>query len=216
MSDQPVEQTATGQIADQGQTTQAETTPQTSTTEEKSRVNQDGRSLANQTVSGAPEKYEAFTAPEGFSIDEDTTREVGDMFKGMNLTQADAQKLVDYYSSKSLEAMNAPYEAWRKTQEEWVKQVRADPQIGSRINEVTQTIAKAIDGLGDAKLAADFRAAMDYTGAGNHPAFIKALYKMAQKVTEGGFVQGRGPSPAGQQPDRTARTGARAMYPNLS
>jgi hypothetical protein len=134
----------------------------------------------------------------------------------MNLPQAEAQKLVDFYSSKTLEAVNAPYDAWRKTQEEWVKQVKADPTIGPRLSQVTQTISRAIDSLGDARLATEFRAAMDYTGAGNNPAFIKAFYKLAQLVTEGGHVAGKGPSAAGQQrPGTTAGMGARAMYPTL-
>jgi hypothetical protein len=134
----------------------------------------------------------------------------------MNLPQAEAQKLVDFYSSKTLEAVNAPYDAWRKTQEEWVKQVKSDPTIGPRLSQVTQTISRAIDSLGDARLATEFRAAMDYTGAGNNPAFIKAFYKLAQLVTEGGHVAGRGPSAAGQQrPGATSGMGARAMFPNL-
>jgi hypothetical protein len=138
------------------------------------------------------------------------------MFRQMNLSQTDAQKLVDFYSAKTLDAVNAPYDAWRKTQEDWVKQVKTDPAIGPRLNEVTSTISKAIDSIGDAKLAAEFRAAMDYTGAGNNPAFIKAFYKLAQKITEGGHVAGRGPSPAGQQrPGVNSGMGARAMYPNL-
>lgn len=222
-----IERTPTGQIVDQGQTTQPSvTTPQTSTTTEsttpeptqateKSLASQDGRSLANQEAGGPPEKYEAFKVPEGFELDEAAHKEASEMFRGMNLTQGDAQKLVDFYSKNTLEAVNAPYDAWRKTQEEWVKQVKADPVIGPRLNEVTTTISRAIDTLGDAKLAADFRAAMDYTGAGNNPAFIRAFYKLAQMVTEGGHVAGRGPSAAGQQPNRTARPGARAMYPNL-
>lgn len=219
-----IERTETGQIADQGQTTTtAATTPQTSTTtetEEKSIVSQDGRSLANQgdskAPSGAPEKYEAFTVPDGFELNEAVATEAGKMFKEMNLSQGDAQKLVDFYSSKTLEAVNAPYDTWRKTQEEWVKQVKADPQIGPRLSQVTQTISRAIDSLGDARLAQEFRAAMDFTGAGNNPAFIKAFYKLAQRVTEGGHVQGRGPSEAGQsKPGATSNMGARAMYPNL-
>jgi hypothetical protein len=134
----------------------------------------------------------------------------------MNLDQSAAQKLVDFYVGKTNEAVNAPYEAWRQTQQEWVKQVKADPVIGPRLNEVTNTISRAIDGLGDAKLAQDFREAMDYTGAGNNPAFIRAFYKLAQKVTEGGHVAGRGPSEAGQRRQGEVPSAAAAMYPNLS
>jgi len=55
---------------------------------------------------------------------------------------------------------------------------------------------------------------MDSTGAGDNPAFIKAFYKLAQRVTEGSYVQGRGPAevtaPGGRRPSP-----AQAMYPNL-
>jgi hypothetical protein len=154
--------------------------------------------------------------PEGYTLDEAVSKEAGTIFKGMNLSQDQAQKLVDFYVGKTSESANAPYEAWRQTQQEWVKQVKNDPVIGSRLNEVTQTISKAIDGLGDAKLAQDFREAMDYTGAGNNPAFIKAFWKLAQKVTEGGHVAGRGPSELGQRkPGDGMPSAAAAMYPNL-
>src|SRR5215471_16234978 len=110
-----IERTPTGEIADQGQTTSpASTTPQTSTTtessseqtgEQKTLVNQDGRSLANQASTGAPETYEAFTVPDGFELNDDVQKQAGDLFKGMNLSQGDAQKLVDFYSSRTLEAV---------------------------------------------------------------------------------------------------------------
>jgi hypothetical protein len=204
-------------------TTPLTTTPQTSTTTEttsepteKSLVSQTGTSLANQPATGAPEAYEPFTVPDGFELNEGVAKEAGELFKGMNLPQAEAQKLVDFYSSKTIEAVNAPYDAWRKTQEEWVKQVKSDPNIGPRLSQVTQTISRAIDSLGDARLASEFRAAMDYTGAGNNPAFIKAFFKLAEKITEGGHVSGKGPSAAGQQrPGTTTGMGARAMFPNL-
>jgi hypothetical protein len=59
---------------------------------------------------------------------------------------------------------------------------------------------------------------MDYTGAGNNPAFIKAFWKMAQALTEGGHVAGTGPAPIGQKPPGAAErpTAAKALYPNLA
>jgi hypothetical protein len=137
------------------------------------------------------------------------------MFKAMNLTQEQAQQLVDFYTKHTTEAANAPYNTWNEMQETWVKEVKADPQIGHRLNEVKTTISRAIDGLGDPKLARDFREAMDYTGAGNNPAFIKAFYKLSQMVTEGQHVSGNGPSPQGQGNQGRPASAARAMYPNL-
>jgi hypothetical protein len=216
-----VARTPTGDIASQSQTTSpAATTPQTSTTptENPSLANQSGESLANQktpTEGGAPEAYTAWTVPEGFQMDEAVSKEIGTIFKGMNLTQAQGQQLVDFYTAKTAESANQPYQAWQETQEQWVKEVKADRELGPRLNEVKTTISRAIDGLNDPKLARDFREAMDYTGAGNNPAFIRAFWKLAQMVTEGGHVAGGGPSPQGQRKAGETPSAARAMYPNL-
>lgn len=183
-------------------------------------MNQPGESLANQKPTaepgtGAPETYATFTVPEGYELDAGVAKEASALFKGMNLSQTQAQQLVDFYTAKTNEAANQPYQTWNETQEQWVKEVKADPQIGPRLNEVKTTIARAIDGLNDPGLAASFREAMDFTGAGNNPAFIKAFYKLAQMVTEGGHVAGTGPSPQGQRRQGETPSAARAMYPNL-
>jgi hypothetical protein len=220
-SPEGVARTPTGDIASQSQTTSPEaTTPQTSTTptENPSLANQSGESLANQktpTEGGAPEAYTTWTVPEGFQMDEAVSKEIGTLFKGMNLTQAQGQQLVDFYTAKTAESANQPYQAWQETQEQWVKEVKADRELGPRLNEVKTTISRAIDGLNDPKLARDFREAMDYTGAGNNPAFIRAFWKLAQMVTEGGHVAGGGPSPQGQRKAGETPSAARAMYPNL-
>lgn len=162
-----------------------------------------------------PEKYE-FKLPDGFTLDDSTSKEVTDTFKELGLSNDQGQKLVDFYAKKLTEASASPIEAWKAQQSEWQTAVKADPEIGSKLPEVKQTVARAIDGLGDAKLAADFREAMDYTGAGNHPAFIKAFYKLAQQVTEGRSVKGGNPSTFGQtRPGDAPQDAAHAMYPNL-
>jgi len=228
-----VDRTATGTIANQGQTTDPKaTTGQTSTTQEatdkgttatqttddKSLLNQTGKSIANQTpATGAPEAYEPFKVPEGYTLDEEVAKEAGTMFKGMNLTQEQGQELVNFYVAKTNEAVNAPYEVWRDTQKKWVDQVKSDPFLGPRLNQVTTTISKAIDQVSKSnpKLAEGFRQVMDFTGAGNHPDFIRMFYELASMITEGGHVAGNKPSPAGQRPSGDLPTAAKAMYPNL-
>src|SRR5215831_12080092 len=102
-----IDRTATGAIADKGTTTEKVTTGQTSTTqevtdkgttatqttdEEKSLANQtEDKSLLNQAskvAEGAPETYEPFKVPEGYKLDEEIAKEVGGLFKGMGLSQA--------------------------------------------------------------------------------------------------------------------------------
>lgn len=215
-----VDRTPTGEIATQTQTTTpTATTPQTSTTptETPSLANQPAESLANQKPppEGAPTAYSDYVVPEGYELDKTVATEANAIFKELNLTQAQAQKLVDFYTAKTTESANQPYQVWNDMQEQWVKEVKADPVMGPRIPEIQTTISRAIDGLNDPKLAQQFREAMDYTGAGNNPAFIKAFWKLAQKVTEGGHVAGNGPSPAGQGNGTKPASAARAMYPNL-
>jgi hypothetical protein len=215
-----VARTPTGEISTQTQTTTpTATTPQTSTTatESPSLVNQPTESLANQQPApqGAPETYADFAVPEGYELDKAVATEASTIFKEMNLTQAQAQKLVDFYTAKTTESANQPYQVWNDMQERWVREVKNDPVVGPRLAEVQTTISRAIDGLGDPKLAQEFRAAMDYTGAGNNPAFIKAFWKLAQKITEGSHVSGNGPSPAAHPNGGRPASAAQAMYPNL-
>lgn len=176
----------------------------------------DGKSLLNKGAEGTgvvPEKYE-FTLPEGYRLDETVAGEVNDLFKGLGLDQPGAQRLMDFYVAKANEAAEAPFKLWADTQKGWIDEVKADPELGRRLPEVRATVSRAIDGLGDAKLAAAFREAMDVTGAGNHPAFVRAFYKLAKQVTEGKHVAGRGPTEVAA-PDAKPRTAAQALFPGL-
>lgn len=171
---------------------------------------------AKEDAKGAPEKYEAFKVPDGFVLDDKVAAEASELFKASGLSQEAAQKMVDFYTAKTQEAFQQPYKAYKDMREGWVKEVKADPEIGGKLDQVKITIGKALDGLGDPKLAENFKAAMDLTGAGDNPAFIKAFYKMAQALTEGSSVVGRGPSAGGQTaPGQGRVTAAKALFPNL-
>jgi hypothetical protein len=233
LANSPEARTETGEIKDvtTPQPTETTTTPATPETKTETKpaetktsgpetkpslVNEKSEGDKKAAATGAPEKYEPFKVPEGHEIDEKEFKEVTELFKGMNLSQEQGQKLIDKYVATNQEAFDAPYKAWNDLQEKWIADVKADPDIGHRIPEVKATIGKALDTLGDPKLAASFREAMDLTGAGNNPAFVKAFWKLAQQVTEGGHVAGTGPSPHGQRaPGQGAPTAAKALYPNL-
>ena len=158
---------------------------------------------------GAPEKYTDFTFPEGFEANPTMMGEAQTLFKDLNLNQAQAQRAVDLYSKASQDASNALVEHWVKTQQDWKDQLKADPEIGGKLQDVRQTVGRAIDALGNAALGTEFRKIMDDTGVGSHPAFVKVFYKLAQQLTEGSHVAGGGPSKT------KPASGAQAMYPNL-
>lgn len=203
-------------------TPQKETTSSTTSTEKPD----DGKALLNKTegekdvkAQGAPEKYETFKVPEGQELDEKFASEAGTTFKELGLTQTQAQSLVDLYSKKALEIGEAPYKMYTDMRNGWRNEVVKNPALGDGTSikpEVKATIGRAIDSLGDAKLAADFKQAMDLTGAGDHPAFVKVFHKLSQMLGEGTSVSGKGPSPLGQrQPGAAPKSAAAALYPNL-
>jgi hypothetical protein len=165
---------------------------------------------------GAPEKYEAFKVPEGYTLDEKVATEAQALFKEADLTQDMAQKFVDLYSAQSTQISEKLETLIADTRAEWRKEIAQDKTIGNGTDnlrdEVKATIGRAIDGLGDQKLVSDFRAAMNMTGAGDHPAFVRAFYKLAQQVTEAKPVTGKGPAPVDPKKPISA---AQAMFPDL-
>lgn len=224
--------TTDGTLKDQGTTTL--TTDTSTTTDKPTDKPVDGTTLLTEPddkpaekpedkkpAEGAPEKYEAFKAPEGYEFDEKGQAEATTLFKELGLNQDQAQKLMDVYAAKAIEAQKDATEsaatAYAEMRKSWQDEVKADPEIGKILPAVKATIGRALDSLGDKALTDNFKAAMDLTGAGDHPAFVKAFYKLAQAVVEGGHVKGANPSPLGQTADGNAsrKTAAQAMYPNL-
>lgn len=163
-----------------------------------------------------PEKYE-FKSPEGTTLDETTITEASAVFKELGLSNEAAQKLVDLNAKLAKTASEAPYKAYDAMREGWQNETKADKEIGHILPKVKETIGKALDTIADPALVAEFKNAMNLTGSGDHPAFIKTFYKLAQSVVEGSHVSGKGPSPHGQSATGTTErpSVANAMYPNL-
>lgn len=226
MADLEVERSPTGEIVDQtgkgeekGEAVEKEVEKSTEKPDDKKT---DGKTLLTKSddkaeakpAAGAPEKYE-FKLPEGYELDEKVSGEATKLFKDLGIPAEGAQRLVDFYLAQTEAAAQAPIDFWTNQRAEWVKEIKADTEIGGKLDVVKSTIGKAIDSLGP-DLATSFREAMDYTGVGDNPAFVKAFYKFAQQLTEGGHVSGRGPTKEGQrEPGKGPPTAAHALYPNL-
>jgi len=122
--------------------------------------------------------------------------------------QARGQALIDLYGNAVKQARDAGTEAWNNVNKGWTEKTLADPEIGgAKFPAAKATIAKAIDGLGP-NLAAEVRQALDVTGAGNHPAIVKALHAFASRLTEPGHVSG---NPPGANSPKSIKE---AFYPN--
>jgi len=165
----------------------------------------------------APDTYADFKAPEGYTVDPKAIEAAVPIFKDLGLSQDQAQKLVDFHTKQMIDAAKGPQQAYEALRTEWRDAVTNDPEMKGKLDTIKTDIGRALNSLGDAKLASEFKAAMDLTGAGDHPAFVKAFWKLSQFVTEGTHVTGKGPSPQGQQAPGTGKPSpAAALYPNLS
>lgn len=185
----------------------------------------DGQAAKPPAATGAPETYAEFTAPEGYTLDKAAIDAATPIFKELGLSQEAAQKLVAFHADQMIQAAKGPAATYEATRTEWQTAVKSDPDLTAAVSggktgleAVKLDIGRALNAIGDPKLASDFKAAMDLTGAGDHPAFIKTLWKLSSFVTEGKHVSGMNPSPHGQrQPGTNEKpSAAQALYPNLS
>lgn len=161
---------------------------------------------------GAPEKYADFKLPEGVKLEGEKLTAATAIFKDLGLDQAGAQKLVDYHVSQMQEAQDGPAKLWQETQEVWMDELRSDPVLGKGMENGTvgASISKMLNTLPVAMSAAA-REAFNYTGAGNHPAIVRAFYELSKKFSEPGHVSGNAPAQSKARP-----SAANALYPTLA
>lgn len=172
---------------------------------------------AEAPAGGAPESYTDFRIPEGATVDKSAIDSATPVFKELGLTQDQAQKLVDLYPKLSGDIVKANNDAYVAMRESWITELKADKDIGGKLDHVAQEVGKLKSRLPDPVREA-LNEAMNFTGAGDHPAVVKALYEFAKLVNEGSHVTGAQPSPHGQAKSGVVNRPslAAAMYPKLS
>jgi hypothetical protein len=172
-----------------------------------------------------PEKYE-FKAPDNYTIDPAAIAAATPIFKELGLTQDQAQKLMDIQIAREIALAKAPDEAVRTMRNGWRGETEAHAEIKATVDKnsgktgmdaVKVNIARTLSVL-PVDLQVEFKDAMNLTGAGDHPAFVRAFNKLAAFVTEGSHVTGKGPSELGQVKPGTGSKpdAAAAMYPTLA
>ena len=206
-------------------TTTTETPPAPNTPEARTETGE-LRDLSSTTSTGskdegtkaatAPEAYQPFTLPEGAKLDDKALERATSVFKELNLDQAGAQKVIDLHNAISKEFSDGLTARVNQMREDWRAAVKADKDMGPNLSKVSESIGRA-KSLLPPDVRDAFSQAMDQTGVGDHPAFVKALWKLSEMITEGRPVTAGGPSAHGQT--STGKAGpaslAAAMYPNL-
>ena len=150
---------------------------------------------------GAPEAYEAFTAPEGVALADSVLEVAQQAFKDANLSQEKAQSLIDKLTPAIAQAQQEALDAAIQTQiTEWVAAAKADEQIGGdKLAPALANANRVVDTFGSPEL----RDMLITSGLGNHPAVIKFCDAIFSKISPDTFVAAA-PRPGSKQ----------SFYPN--
>lgn len=154
----------------------------------------------------APEKYE-FKAPEGFEkLDEEVLGKFDPVFRELDLTTEQAQKLIDLAPALIGKHATAAVE---KTIADlgytdaagWADQIRNDPEIGGeKLAESMAVVLKARDAFAPPALVKMLKT----TPLGNHPDVFRMFHAIGKAISEDGYV------PGGKT--RTATADAQGLY----
>jgi hypothetical protein len=165
-----------------------------------------------------PESY-SFKLPEGYTLDPSVADKASALFKDAGLSNEQAQKLVDTYIDLNKRTVESLYSEFNATRTKWATESTAWLEANGGTSAVKADIGRALnsifqkDGAPDSAAIAGFREAMDMTGAGSNPYFIRAFATLAKAYTEGTPVNGNGPSQFGQRaPNSRTMSPAEAFY----
>lgn len=148
--------------------------------------------------------------PEGMEVDETSQTQFLSILSDDKMSPKDrAQALVDLQGGLMTKAAESVAKAYSDLQEKWQNEVKADPELGGQAMQANLAqVSKMIDAYaGSDAEKAKVRAALDATGAGNHPDVIRFMFRLAKVVNEPGAVHG---APTVTEPSR-----AEKLYPSM-
>jgi hypothetical protein len=132
--------------------------------------------------------------PEGYQVNDELLGEFSPVLKDLNLTQDQAQKVMDF-APKLIEHTQRQTVAsvletvGLKDYPTWAASLKTDPEIGGEKHaENLGLAAKAVAQFGSPELNAILKS----TGLGNHPAMVRAFLRIGKAISEDGFVNGGG------------------------
>ncbi len=152
---------------------------------------------------GAPEEYTDFTMPEGMEVDKAMLEAFSPVAKELNLSQENAQKLVDLQAKGVKDSVDAHVKEWTDAMGRWKDDTKADKEIGGEHFGQTQSnVTLALKAFGTEKL----EEILDVTGVGNHVELVRFFDKVGGLISNDKIDLGNTPS-------GDSRTQAEIMYP---
>ncbi|HZX69760.1 MAG TPA: hypothetical protein VFE77_02995 [Rhodanobacter sp.] len=157
----------------------------------------------------APEKYEPFTLPKEITPDPAAIAAFEGVAKGLNLSQSQAQALVDFDTKRAIEqgtkAAEAQTKAWNTLLETRLSEAKADPVIGGQNWDASVTSARAaITAFGTPAL----QAYLNQSDAGSHVEIVRFFAAVGKAVQDDSVHFG------GKQPQPADISLAKRLFPN--
>lgn len=137
----------------------------------------------------APVEYK-YTLPETIKLDDAHKVELHGALDDFRKNPAEGvQKLIDLHNKTMQEydaqVVQRQHEAFNQMRDDWNKQVMADPELGGAGHQTAmQAIARMRDLAVPEKDRPAFEQFLRITGAGDHPAFLKAMHNFARYFDE--------------------------------
>jgi hypothetical protein len=166
---------------------------------------EDGKS--EDELEGAPEAYDDFKLPEGMQFEGEQLEAFTEFGQKYGLSQDAAQNLIDMHLGQVDKITTLQQETWDEIKADWRKQSLADKDLQDEEGNAEAAIAIAVKGV-EALGGKALKEAFDLTGAGEHPAVVKAFHKLGKMAVEDEFVFGGG---SGDQ-----KTPAEKLYPTMN
>lgn len=126
---------------------------------------------------GAPETYGDFEVPEGFVLDDDIKSQMGELFKGLNLSQKGGQKLVDAFTERIIAQKEAELTALADQRKQWRNELRQRPTYKA-------DRALALKGLNAVVDSKEGLALFTNTWMSDHPALFDVFVKVGKLIGE--------------------------------
>ncbi len=130
---------------------------------------------------GAPEAYTDFTLPDGMDLDKVTMEAALPVFKELNLTQDQAQKLVGLQTASEEARVEAEAAQWEKTNDEWREKAKSDPEFGGANLQGNLSHIKTFL---DKFATPEFRTSLDISGLGNQTEILTVFASIGKAMSE--------------------------------
>ena len=149
--------------------------------EEVKEADKDGEDADKSDDDKTPEAFKDFEIPEEITINEEALSSFKDLAKDMELSQEQAQQLVDLQTKMAIQEAKQRDEEFNDSLAEMLEAAKTDKDIGGDKFETKVASAMlAIETFGDQNVID----ALDYSGLGNHPGILKMLSAVGELVQE--------------------------------